>query len=244
MSRKKTQSEFEKEVYNLYNGDIIVISNYINNNTKIKFKHMVCNNEFSMTPINLFKGNGCPICNRIKSKLSQTKTQEEFEKELYELYNDEYKLVDKYINSRTKIKFIHTKCNKTFLKRPNDILQGSLCPYCKSSKGEKLIRKILLEENIDFEEQFSFSDCKKQRELKFDFKFINKEDEIILLEYDGEFHESNPMSKNNLTLQKERDQIKEIYCRENNIDLIRINYRDFKNIKSILKKELISHKVI
>ena len=41
----------------------------------------------------------------------------------------------------------------------------------------------------------------------------------------------------NLEARKLRDALKNSYCRENNLKLIRIPYWDYDNIESILKKE-------
>ena len=40
MSKKKTQEEFEQEVYEKTNGEYIVVDKYINNRTKIWFFHI------------------------------------------------------------------------------------------------------------------------------------------------------------------------------------------------------------
>ena len=45
--------------------------------------------------------------------------------------------------------------------------------------------------------------------------------------------------KYNLEIVQKRDSIKTKYCKDNNIKLIRIPYWDFKNIDTILTKELI-----
>ena len=55
-----------------------------------------------------------------------------------------------------------------------------------SSKGEKIIRDILLKNNIDFEEQKTFETCRflnTKAKARFDFYLPN---DNLLIEYDGE----------------------------------------------------------
>ena len=60
----------------------------------------------------------------------------------------------------------------------------------------------------------------------------------ICIEYDGEFHYKMIMEYDEFINQKIRDTIKTVYCKENNIKLIRIPYWEFNNIENILIKEL------
>jgi len=67
----------------------------------------------------------------------------------------------------------------------------------------------------------------------------------MLIEYDGEFHykparyskDKNKMLVK-LKYQQENDNIKNIYCKNNNIPLLRIPYWEFKNIETILEEEI------
>lgn len=89
----------------------------------------------------------------------------------------------------------------------------------------------------------SFQDCKYKKVLPFDFKIINK-DSFILLEYDGEQHYKPIYGEDRLKLQQKRDQIKNNYCKKNNIKLYRIPYTDFNNIEDKLKEILAKNKII
>lgn len=67
--------------------------------------------------------------------------------------------------------------------------------------------------------------------LKFDFKlFIG--DNIILIEFDGVQH-FRPIERfgglEYFQIRKERDEIKNKYCKDNNIPLYRLTYLDFDN---------------
>lgn len=120
------------------------------------------------------------------------------------------------------------------------------CGKCKSeyvSFGENRISNILKEYNINYDSQYKFDDCKCIRPLPFDFYLP---DYNILIEYDGRQHYKpsnfggidNDRALDNFISTKIHDTVKTIYCKENNIKLIRIPYWDFNNIEEILIKEL------
>jgi hypothetical protein len=67
-----------------------------------------------------------------------------------------------------------------------------------------------------------------------------------IIEYDGEQH-FQPVRFNGMPLKEakkrffslsKRDQIKNKYCQDQNINLIRIPYTEFKNVESILYRKL------
>lgn len=98
------------------------------------------------------------------------------------------------------------------------------------SKGEDFIEDWLLNHNIKFIQQKSFDGCKYKQKLNFDFYIPSKN---ICIEYDGEFHfqpirKSKSMTEEqaikNLEESKIRDNIKNEFCKNNGINLIRIKY--------------------
>lgn len=102
---------------------------------------------------------------------------------------------------------------------------------CLVSKGEALIQSILTENNISFKQQYSFQDCLTENgySCKFDFAIFTDANELkCLIEYDGIQH----FEENNWGLEKNqlRDRIKDNYCLQNKIPLIRIPYTDFGKI--------------
>ena len=108
----------------------------------------------------------------------------------------------------------------------------------KESLPEYKIRKWLERENIKYEKEYTFEDCKDKYVLRFDFAVFNDIGELLLLiEYDGLQHfeaiECFGGEKAFKKIQK-RDKIKDKFCDENNIRLIRINpyNSDISNICS------------
>lgn len=90
------------------------------------------------------------------------------------------------------------------------------------SKGNEKIKKILMEANIPFEIEKKFPSCKDKLCLPFDF-YVNQK---YLIEYDGSQHfDKNSIFNYEYTHQ--HDILKNQWCLENNIPLIRIPYTHY-----------------
>jgi hypothetical protein len=115
---------------------------------------------------------------------------------------------------------------------PYNHLLGKGCVACVNlqySKGQKKVEQFLNEYSIFFKRQKTFDDCinpKTNTKLRFDFYIpeIN-----ICIEYDGQQH----FKPNNLwggecefIKLQERDMVKNLYCKTNNIKLIRISFKE------------------
>jgi hypothetical protein len=136
-----------------------------------------------------------------------------------------------FINVAT---LVNIKCpiHGEFPQTPNNHLGGVGCPICNSSKGEKKISKLLTEFDIKYIRQKKFNDCKDKNCLPFDF-YLPENNTII--EFDGRQHfESFEFfgGYEKFLITKKHDQIKNDYCKNNNIKLIRITYKD--NINEII----------
>lgn len=66
--RTKSDKQFKKELKEKYNGEYIALEPYVNNATKIKFKHTICGSVWYTTPGNLLFGYGCPLCRQSKGE--------------------------------------------------------------------------------------------------------------------------------------------------------------------------------
>lgn len=110
---------------------------------------------------------------------------------------------------------------------------------CVKSTGERLISNFLMNHNINFIQQYSFNDLTGINNglLKFDFCcFIDEK--LILIEYDGvqHFQVGGWYDQNKLNYIQKHDELKNNYCKNNNIPLYRIPYYDINNIDIILKQ--------
>lgn len=107
------------------------------------------------------------------------------------------------------------------------------------SEGELKIREWLIENLIEYETEKTFEDLVNVFNLRIDF-YLPKHK--IAIEFDGayHFHEFEWVGgKETLEKTKIRDEIKNDYCKKNNIKMIRIPYWEFKNIANILSQEIV-----
>jgi very-short-patch-repair endonuclease len=153
-------------------------------------------------------------------------------KELYDYSLSKYNGNTNYVN-------IICKKHGLFKQIAQYHLAGCGCQKCSRSIGETKIENFLIENNILYESQFKFKDCRNKLPLPFDFylKELN-----ICIEYDGIQHfESLEYCGGQKEFEKRKinDNIKTNYCKNNNIKLIRIAYIEENNIITILSKELI-----
>lgn len=148
-------------------------------------------------------------------------------------YNSKYVHYDKI---RKKTKFICGFCGNYYYSRLNDVERGKTmsCGCISHSAGETLIEKILKENNISFVKEKTFSNLRNKNNtanLRFDFYLEN---ENYLIEFDGQQHFMYSgwdwNTKEHFEKLRENDNLKNDYCKRNNIPLIRIPYTQLKNL--------------
>ena len=116
------------------------------------------------------------------------------------------------------------------------------CKKCNSSisNGEIAVSKWLDSHKISYKTQYRFKDCKYKRMLPFDFYI---EDLNICIEFDGAFHYKRQphITEEQFKEQKIRDNIKDEYCKNNGIKLIRIPFWFLynKKYKKILEDNIL-----
>ena len=231
--RSKDNECFVKEVFELVQYEYEILSEYKRSQSHVKFKHNKCGNIFLMFPNSFLRGQRCPKCNK-----PPTKTTDSFKQEIYSLVGNEYTMLGEYKNNRTKTLIKHNKCNYNWEVRPDDFLRGNRCPKCRNTKGERIISAWLDKYNIDYKEQYRIKECRNKRPLPFDFAIFENNKLKLLIEYDGLLHFKQTTLNNDLNTQKLHDEIKNNFCKENNIKLLRIPYWKFKNIDNMLESAL------
>lgn len=122
------------------------------------------------------------------------------------------------------------ECGNTHICTVLDLSRGhtTSCGCMRRSRGELYIEEILHKLNLDFERQKRFENCKNVRSLPFDF-YIPQYN--VCIEYDGEQHYRAVKhwgGEEKLLNQQLNDEIKNKYCEDNNITLIRIPYTKTK----------------
>lgn len=242
-ARKKQNRRNEKE-YILEmkekQPNIKPIGKFSKSKDLMKFQCIKCNYEWiTQAYIPLVKeGYQCPKC---------TGHAPVTENEIIERLNKNNPLVtyvSGYKNVVTYATFSCKKCGKIWNTTPVSVLYGGGCPYCRMSHGEKEIMFYLENKNIEYESQYVFNDCVYQRTLPFDFYIPSKN---LCIEFDGIQHFEPTRFNKKITYEEAienynqqiiKDNIKTNYCKNNNINLLRISYMEFDNIKLILNKYL------
>lgn len=227
---KSSTKEFIEKSKNIH-GDKYdySLSDYINRSTPIK---IICkiHGEFEQLPFLHLKGCSCYKC-YAKSKCEST---EEFILRAIEIHGDkyDYSLV-RYENVTKKIQIICKK-HGIFEQSASSHLRGFGCQICKNSKGEEKISKILKSKNIIFKREKTFTNCRNILPLPFDFYLPEHN---MCIEFDGEQHfiEKPEWNSDLISIQK-RDEIKNIYCKENNIILYRFNYKEINDVDEKLNE--------
>jgi ribosomal protein S18 len=238
MGRKKTHEEFIKTFEEFGNKTIRIIDKYSNVKTKMKCQCLLCGEYFYLTSSCLFRGYGHRECS-IKNRTEKiTKSNEKFIEELLEV-NSDIEVLEKYINSKTKIECRCNICNNIWSSKPSHLLTGSGCPKCRFSKGEMKIRKYLENNSLSYSAQHKCNNLLgiNNGKLSYDF-YLSAYN--LLIEYQGKFHDGTADIQNDkgFEIQKEHDRRKQKYAFENNIKLLEIWYWDFDNIEEILSREL------
>ena len=228
-SNEKFIEESKKVHGDKYNYQFV---NILNKTSKIIIECPI-HGKFEQIPKSHLNGFGCFKCG------NKTKKSTDYIKLAMEVHNYKYKYEPFILNKRISEMKINIICPKhgTFKQNLNNhVYQQNGCPKCVLSKGEQNIANYLYNNNINFISQYHFSECKNIKTLPFYFYLT---DLNICIEFDGiqHFKIIEHWGGNNALLKRQKnDKIKNIFCIENNIKLIRIKYNE--NIHSILDLNL------
>ena len=120
------------------------------------------------------------------------------------------------------------------------------CPICSESKGEREIGIILKKFNINFIQEKKFCDLKFKNCLSFDFYLPVYN---VCIEFDGEQHFASYDifgGEEAFKIIQQRDELKKLYCKKNDIRLLNISYLDKNKIEFLIKDflSLNEHKIL
>lgn len=224
---------FEKIHNNIFDYSLVE-ETYTTMDKKVS---IICSEHgiFEQLPSNHLAGKICAKCK------GRNKTSEDYINIVKNIHNNKYTYVDTiYINRSTKIK-IGCSEHGTFEQTAENHIRGTGCPRCKSSKGELEIIKYLDQYNITYTKEKCFENCisPNNNMLKFDFYLPYHN---LCIEYDGIQHFCPIGIFGGINGYKKvliYDNIKNIFCLDNKITLLRIPYTEYNNISKILNKYLI-----
>ena len=238
-ANRRNEDEFLKELKERF-PTVKLKSKYIRIGVKVDYECTVCGYEWSAIPdtiLNNPKSVGCPKC------AGRAKVTEEEYKNRVAKANRFVEYVSGFNGMLEHAKFKCVKCGFMWETTAASIENGTTCPKCKMSRGEAAVEAYLNDNHVDYIAQYRFDDCRNERQLPFDFYIPSQN---MCIEYDGEQHfmpvtfggVDKDEAIKNFKYCKVNDKIKDNYCEQNNIKLVRIPYTDFKNIKGILDKHI------
>lgn len=245
LSKEEFISKAEEKHLNKFDYSLVKYKNYT---TPVVIICPLHGKKFQTPASHLQSPYGCNDCAFEQQLKKQSKTTQDFISDangVHGIDKYDYSLVD-YKNSKTNVKIICKNPNHgIFQQTPSNHLKGQGCPKCNESQGEKFVDSLLKDMNIQFIRQKKFIDCTNKiqgrycRKLPFDF-FLPEQNAVI--EYDGQGH-FKPIEvfggEKSFLKQKEYDNIKNQYCIDKGIKMIRIPYTmDKSNIKSFIQKSL------
>lgn len=177
----RTNEEFIKDI-SIIAPHIKILGKYTVCTDRIKVKCNVCNYKWSPVAATLYHLKKCPNCSKTRKK-----THSEFIEELHKI-NKNITVLEKYNGTHKKIKCSCDICGNIWTVEPNSLLQGTGCPNCGiKSHGEERIRKFLIENEINFQQQFKDKALIGigKKLLSYDFYLPNCN---LLIEYQGIQH--------------------------------------------------------
>lgn len=190
---------------------------------------------------NRFKnGARCKLCrdkeNAEKRKLSVT----DVEAAINGKNNNIWINVDEYINARVNnLKIKCGSCGNIFTSSLTNYKrsENGRCKKCsmKMSAGELRIETFLIKHKIKYKWQKKFENCKDVALLPFDFYLY---DYNLIVEFDGQQHFEPRFGKECFEKTIKHDRIKNQYCIDNGIRILRISYLQGNYIERILTEEL------
>lgn len=231
--------------------NLVVLGEYKGTHHLITCKCLKHDYVWDSYPANLLNDTShCPLCTKEKLHSVVYKNHDKFIERLKLIRND-VEIIGQYDGYHRPIQCKCIKHGDIFIATPRSLLRPSVvCPSCREeeklmSRGEIKISHWLKNHQIDYYSQYKFKQCRYKLLLRFDFYLPELN---ICIEYDGEQHykpikfDGKTMSraKREFDLCQIRDKIKNQFCLENNIKLIRIPYWEFDNIEQILNTKILN----
>lgn len=138
MGKRKTQEEFEKDVYERLGPDYELLGPYPGCHGKVPMKHLICGNIFNKNVHDIIsKSSGCPFCNGTKPGLYNEQWVINNTPEPYS-YVKGYSLMSKKCTFHCKI------CNIDFEQQPARLINQKIYG-CNCQVNKKLTHEEFLE---------------------------------------------------------------------------------------------------
>ena len=193
----------------------------------------------------LANGHGCLSCKIEKTTALNRRNVDELETYINSFNNNTLLNKNSYVNASTiNLNILCGCCNNEIFTTSyaNYKVGTKMCRSCsrRMSKNERRIKDFLESLDVEFIQEKSFDGCEYKKKLLFDF-YLPKYN--LCIEYDGMQHFDDHYfitiaSNSSLEETQIRDKIKTEYCKNNNINLLRIPYWDENKIEKIILNKL------
>lgn len=232
---KKSSDQYFKEVIEKHNNKYDYSKSIYIDTTKYMIIGCYDHGDFLMTAANHLSGHGCSKCAIQKNTKNRTYTNEEIDQYLID-NNFTILRFNNYKKALQKIDWFCWNCNIISNICFNNLKYNGGCSLCKTNKeNEKLVEKFLKISNIEFEKIIIMNIDKKYLP---DFYLPEYN---LIIEYNGEHHYfpvkyggmSEEKAKKAFEKQIKRDEYVRQYCKDNNIELLEIDGREYKKNKLI-----------
>lgn len=189
--------------------------------------------EFRQLPNLHLLGSGCPVCANNERKL----VKEEFIFKAVAQHGDKYDYSNViYKGCREKI-IITCREHGNFEQTPNSHLNGAGCPYCNSSKGERVLETIFNNNGISYIREYKLPEIISRREYDFYLP-----DHNLLIEFQGIQH-YKPIDyfggEDALNYTKQNDRLKRSFAKLFKYRLLEFNYKQLKLLSNSEFEELV-----
>ncbi len=124
----KNHQEFVDELKTILQ-DIVITGTYEKSDIKIGYKCLVCGHKGIQYPSRLLEGIGCKKCSNNKKSQMQTKSHDDFVREISEK-NSNIEIIGEYTHNKKKIMCKCKVCYTLFESYAGDLLRGHGCEKC------------------------------------------------------------------------------------------------------------------
>lgn len=195
------------------------------------------NFKCSFVRLRISENENCPTCSNSKAK-----NLDICNNEIKNKFNGSMNLkMIEYKGSREKSIYECNGCGKTNEKYHNKVMMGSRCDFCRDSMNiwaDDLYFNLSEVFGFEVKKEIKFDDLKssvnEKYNLRFDFGIYKDGNLVCLIEFDGEQH-YKPIEFfggiKSFQNQKSNDELKNSYCKNINIPLIRIRQRNYARYK-------------
>lgn len=125
----KTHSMFIEQAKKK-NPNIKILGQYTSSHNKIECQCKICNYIWSPSATSILSKNGCPNCFKMSQSKNRLWTLEQYKNKLIHKRNDVVCTSKYYVNSKTPIEHMCTKCGYIWNVIPTSVIVGYGCPKC------------------------------------------------------------------------------------------------------------------